>query len=118
MFLTALYPALLGSFRQDYFVILPDGMRISSPTNEPLPVLENFPLYLAKQIEVVYGPGSALYGADDMAGVINIITEKSASKDMLQAQSLTGTQGYSSNSLHLYKTLPNNFRFTAAGQYT
>jgi outer membrane cobalamin receptor len=50
-----------GVSRQDLFVILMDGVRISSPTNEPLPILENFPIYLAKQIEVVYGPGSALY---------------------------------------------------------
>ncbi|WP_165760260.1 TonB-dependent receptor plug domain-containing protein, partial [Niastella populi] len=53
-----------GIRRQDRFVILMDGIRISSPTNEALPLLENFPIYLAKQIEVVYGPGSALYGAD------------------------------------------------------
>lgn len=107
---------LRGIYRQDYFVILLDGIRISSPTNEPLPLLENFPIYLAKQIEVVYGPGSALYGADAMAGVINIITEKEGA-DKLMASSRIGTQGYTGNTLYLNKNLKNGFRLTMAGQY-
>lgn len=110
--------SIRGIFRQDYFVILLDGVRVSSPTNEPLPLLENFPVYLARQIEVVYGPGSALYGADAMAGVINIITEKEKRKDKLVASSMTGTHGYSSNTLYLNKVLKNNFKLVMAGQYS
>ena len=68
--------SIRGITRQDKFVILMDGIKVSSPVNDQLPVLENFPIYLAKQIEVVLGPGSALYGADAMSGVINIITDK------------------------------------------
>lgn len=34
------------------------------------------PIEAIKQIEVIRGPGSALYGADAFAGVINIITKK------------------------------------------
>ncbi|HPQ20192.1 MAG TPA: TonB-dependent receptor plug domain-containing protein, partial [bacterium] len=34
-----------------------------------------FPLHNVKRIEVVAGPGSALYGANAFAGVINIITK-------------------------------------------
>lgn len=33
-----------------------------------------FPLHAVKRIEIVVGPGSALYGANAFAGVINIIT--------------------------------------------
>lgn len=109
--------SIRGIFRQDYFVILLDGVRISSPTNEPLPLLENFPIYLATQIEVVYGPGSALYGADAMAGVINIITKKEKTNKLV-ASSMTGTQGYSSNTLYLNKELKNNFKLVMAGQFS
>lgn len=56
------------------FVVLQNGFRISSPTGESLPMLNNFSLYNIKQIEVVYGPASALYGADAFTGVINLIT--------------------------------------------
>jgi outer membrane receptor for ferrienterochelin and colicin len=107
-----------GIFRQDYFVIMMDGVRISSPTNEPLPMLENFPIYLARQIEVVYGPGSALYGADAMAGVINIITQKASTPTSITANAVGGTQGYSSLSVALHKKFKNEVKFSLAGQYS
>jgi outer membrane receptor protein involved in Fe transport len=107
-----------GISRQDYFTILIDGVRISSPTNEPLPVLENYPIYLAKQIEVVYGPGSALYGADAMGGVINIITQKTGEENELTATAIGGTQGYSNTSLVLNRNLKNGLKFCIAGLYS
>jgi outer membrane receptor for ferrienterochelin and colicin len=107
-----------GIFRQDYFAILLDGVRISSPTNEPLPMLENFPIYLAQQVEVVYGPGSALYGADAMAGVINIITQKPADRRNASINAVGGTQGYMNTSAVFSKTLKNDFNLSVAGQYS
>lgn len=65
-----------GVFGMDKFIILLDGVRISSPTNDIIPVMENYPVHLAKQIEIVYGPASAVYGADALSGVINIVTRK------------------------------------------
>lgn len=59
----------------DKIIILLDGVRITSPTNEIISFFENYPLYMAKQVEIVYGPASALYGADAFAGVVNIITK-------------------------------------------
>ncbi len=106
-----------GIFRQDYFVILLDGVRISSPTNEPIPFLENFPIYLAEQIEVVYGPGSALYGADAMAGVINIITKTSDGPDY-SITATGGSQGYGSTTALIKKKLQNDLYLTLGGQYS
>lgn len=65
-----------GVMGQYKFVILMDGNRIGAATNEVIPILENFPVHFAKQVEVVYGPASALYGADAFTGVINIVTWK------------------------------------------
>lgn len=68
--------ALRGITGNNKFVILQDGVRVSSPTGETsLQVSENYPLYMAKQVEFLSGPASALYGADAMTGVINIITK-------------------------------------------
>ena len=68
---------LRGITGNNKFIILQDGVRISSPTGETsLQVSENYPLYMAKQVEVLSGPASALYGADALTGVINIITEE------------------------------------------
>jgi outer membrane receptor protein involved in Fe transport len=64
-----------GHLLSNKFLILQDGIRIDSPTGESLPLAENFPLYHAKQVEIVYGPASAVYGTDAFGGVINIITE-------------------------------------------
>ena len=56
------------------FLILLDGVRIDSPSTDNLPMAENYPLYHASQVEVLFGPASAIYGADAFAGVINLIT--------------------------------------------
>jgi outer membrane receptor for ferrienterochelin and colicin len=58
---------------QEKFIIMLDGVRISSPTNDPIPITENYPIRNVKQIEIVTAPASAIYGADAMMGVINII---------------------------------------------
>lgn len=110
--------SIRGVFGQDHFVILMDGVRISSPTNEPLPLLENFPIYLAKQIEVVYGPGSALYGADAIGGVINIVTRQPDGNEQVMASITGGTQGYANANAALNYKLKNDVTLTLAGQYS
>ena len=68
--------SLRGVTGNNKFIILQDGIRISGPTGETnLQISENYPLYMARQVEILSGPASALYGADAMSGVINIITE-------------------------------------------
>jgi outer membrane receptor protein involved in Fe transport len=110
--------SMRGVLGQDHFVILLDGVRISSPTNEPLPIVENFPIYLAKQIEVVYGPGSALYGADALAGVINIITRDDDSDSDVFVTVVGGTQGYTNTNAFFNKTLKNKMRLSVGAQYS
>src|SRR5688500_4908299 len=73
-----------GSRGANRVIVLLDGVRISSPTNEPLPILANYPVHSARQIEILYGPASALYGADAFSAVINII-----SKDVDEAPGLS-----------------------------
>lgn len=59
-------------------VVLVNGMRINPPGGEWLPLRADFFVKNAEQIEVVYGPGSTLYGADAINGVINIKTKDAA----------------------------------------
>lgn len=79
---------------QDKFIIR--GVGVGAPTNPQILILVNgqnianvfindrsvpfvgFPLNNIARIEVIRGPGSALYGADAYAGVINIITKTPA----------------------------------------
>ena len=74
-------------------VVLLDGIRVVSPTSEPIPLLANYPVHNAKQVEVVYGPASALYGADAFSAVINIITRQAGQGDRVQATLGSGQDG-------------------------
>ena len=67
-----------GHVSNNKLLILLDGVRIDHPAGGKIPIAENFSLYFAKQVEVLYGPAAALYGADALGGVINIITEKAS----------------------------------------
>lgn len=56
-------------------LMLLNGTRITTPFQSTLmPGLE-MPIENIQRVEVIRGPGSALYGADAFAGVINIITK-------------------------------------------
>lgn len=56
-------------------LILQNGFRITPPAGEGIAIASNFPLYHAKQVEILYGPASVVYGADAFSAVINIITD-------------------------------------------
>ena len=57
-------------------LILLNGTRITTPFSGTLMTGLELPIEAIQQVEVIRGPGSALYGADAFAGVINIITKK------------------------------------------
>jgi outer membrane receptor for ferrienterochelin and colicin len=108
-----------GTQGSEKLVIMIDGISVSSPSGEAMPIMENYPVNLAEQIEVVYGPASALYGANAVSGVINIITKKSFSQKKLtvEASTAAGTYGYTNTSLFIAKKLAENVRFAVSGQY-
>jgi len=57
-------------------LILVNGTRITMPYDGTLMTSTELPIEAIQRVEVIRGPGSALYGADAFAGVINIITKK------------------------------------------
>lgn len=58
-----------------------DGTRITVPYKGSLMAGMEMPVEAIQRIEVIRGPGSALYGADAFAGVVNIITKKAKDID-------------------------------------
>lgn len=65
-------------------LMLLNGTRITTPLNSSMDFGSSLPLAAVKRIEVIRGPGSAVYGADAFAGVINIVTKN--------ASDINGTQ--------------------------
>ncbi|KAF0134968.1 MAG: hypothetical protein FD145_349 [Candidatus Saganbacteria bacterium] len=95
------YPAgeitlrLRGS-TSDQVLLLVDGRRINSPQggwNQ----FDSISLNNIEKIEVVRGPASALYGADAVGGVINVISKKGIEPETKISASLSSydTQNYS-----------------------
>jgi len=58
-------------------LMMVNGTRINTPFRGSTMTHFELPLEAIARVEVIRGPGSALYGADAFAGVVNIITKKS-----------------------------------------
>src|SRR5690242_15475133 len=67
-------------------LVLVDGVRLndaqSGHHNGDIPV----PLDAVERIEILYGPGSSLFGADAFGGTINVITRTAARKPAVTVQ--------------------------------
>jgi len=64
-----------GDSGNNKVLLLVDGIKLSDYGGEGLFMgLNSIPLYSIKQIEIVFGPNSTLYGRDAYAGLINLIT--------------------------------------------
>ena len=70
-------------------LVLIDGVRIGSASLGTT-ALEAIPLEQVQRIEVLRGPGSALYGSDAIGGVINVITMNAKSSN---APAIAGSVG-------------------------
>ena len=77
----------IRGFDESQTLILVDGLRITGKYGSS--DLSSISLDNVERIEVIKGPMSALYGADAVAGVINIITKK-ATRDYVKATVLGG----------------------------
>ncbi len=69
----------IRGFEEDHTLILVDGLRRTGKYGGS--DLNSLSLEDIERIEIVRGPMSALYGADALAGVVNIITKKATNKD-------------------------------------
>jgi iron complex outermembrane receptor protein len=71
--------------QSDKVLVLVDGHRLNDPFfGGATTITDDFPLENVKQIEIIRGPGSALYGANAFVAVINIITKKAEEIDGIQ----------------------------------
>ncbi|MCX7716410.1 MAG: TonB-dependent receptor plug domain-containing protein [Endomicrobia bacterium] len=64
-----------GIFGNNKIQVLLNGIRLNPASGDRFVWGNNIPLGNIKRIEIIYGPASALYGADAFAGIINLITK-------------------------------------------
>jgi outer membrane cobalamin receptor len=68
--------SIRGLFGNYYTKILLDNLPIQPSATNGMPIDAQLPIQSVERIEVIFGPAADVYGADAMAGVINIITKK------------------------------------------
>lgn len=102
----------------DKFLILLNGVRINSPGNDIIPIMENYPVNFAQRIEVIFGPGSALYGADAFSGVINIVTQEGNLSLGGEAAVSYGTQNHVLGNFTSQQIVGKNIGLQISGQFS
>ncbi len=75
----ALVRGVGGSFASGNMKILVDGVSINSALSALADPVLLMPIEQVERIEVIRGPGSALYGEYAYAGVVNVVTQKDKS---------------------------------------
>lgn len=65
-----------GVVGNNKIVVMVNGSRVNPPGGEEMMLRHDFSIRAAEQIEVIYGPGSTLYGQDAISLVINVITRQ------------------------------------------
>ncbi len=84
-----------GLFGNYYCKILVDNIPFRPSVVSGMPIGNQLPIRQAERIEIIYGPAAAIYGADAISGVINIITNTSERPVWAQADiTLGGNQNY------------------------
>lgn len=106
-----------GSRGTNRIVLLLDGIRVSSPTGEPLPIMANYPIHNARQVEIVFGPASALYGADAFSAVVNVITRDASEVDGLLASVSLGQHAMSNHTATYGRRIGQNGSVIVSGQW-
>ncbi len=82
---------LLGNV---YTKILLNSLPLQPSVSSTLGIGEQLPIAQVERIEVIYGSASAVYGADAMAGVINIITKSTQNSSFANINAVVGEHGY------------------------
>lgn len=65
--------SLRGIAGNDRFLVMVNGHKINPATGTQLSIGNSISIRYAERIEIIYGPASAIYGADAFSGIINII---------------------------------------------
>src|SRR6185369_15941610 len=109
-----------GVVGNNKIVLLINGMRVNPPGGEELMIHNDISVRFADQIEIIYGPGSTLYGQDAISAVINIKTKKPGETraEVLAAYGVHNTgEGFAAVASRLRADSDTPISFTAFASY-
>ncbi|WP_121574135.1 TonB-dependent vitamin B12 receptor BtuB [Brenneria alni] len=96
-------------------LILIDGVPVAKPGITGDVDFNQIPISLVQRIEFIRGPRSAVYGADAIGGVINIITQ--TDNDSANLRAGAGSNHYQEYGGGIRHTIADNTKVTLAGAY-
>ncbi|HYG01120.1 MAG TPA: TonB-dependent receptor [Chryseosolibacter sp.] len=109
-----LYPRGYRKSTGDVMLLMVDGIIMNHLYNNNMNAFFQYPLNNIKQVEVVYGPASAIYGPNAFAGVINIIT-KTDGKSSLRLSAGHGNTNIAD--LHFSQNLNSDVSLNITGKF-
>lgn len=77
-----------------YTKILINGIPVKPSVVSGMPIGSQLPIRQAERIEVIYGNSSAVYGADAVSGVINIVTKEADRGSFVRGDISLGKSGH------------------------
>jgi len=83
-----------GLLGNGYTKILVNDLPVKPFVVSGMPIGAQLPIKEAARIEIIFGPGASIYGADASAGVINIITSQTERPIYAQADLSIGSNQY------------------------
>jgi outer membrane receptor for ferrienterochelin and colicin len=81
-----------GVVGNNKIAVLLNGVRVNPPGGENFPFRADFSVRNAERIEIVYGPGSTLYGQDAISMLINVITAAPQEGNHIQVGAAGGSE--------------------------
>ncbi|GBR73273.1 putative iron complex outermembrane receptor protein [Candidatus Termititenax aidoneus] len=96
-----------GFSKGEEIVVIVDGVKVNE-ADDNVVYWTNIPVADIERIEILPGAGSAQYGSGAFAGVLNIVTNKSAQKSVVAE---IGTDGYGRQGFTLGDTFAENFYY-------
>ncbi len=105
------------SLYNDKVLMLLDGIPMYEAVNSSY-FIESIPVDAVSKIEIIRGPGSALYGSGAFSGVINIITKKPSEYNAIGGALYAGSFKTMGGNLYGGRQFSNGLGFSLAMSYT
>ena len=108
----------LGGYNHN-FLLLVNGVRINDGIFDAAMIGQEFPVDvdLIERVEIIRGPGSSLYGANALLGVINVITRKGREVGHPEFSGAIGTLETYKGRISYGNAFPSGLETTLSGTY-